>query len=46
MRATYERRTKAGVRMKTELSRSGPNLYFMCIGPADLTIEVRAPLDS
>lgn len=46
VRATYDRLTKAGVEMKTELSKGGPNLYFMCTGPDGLMIEVRAPLDA
>jgi catechol 2,3-dioxygenase-like lactoylglutathione lyase family enzyme len=36
---------KAGVTIKTDLSRGGPNIYFMCVGPDGLGIEVRAPLD-
>lgn len=45
VRAQYERLRSAGVPMKTELSRGGPNLYFMCEGPDSIPIEVRAPLD-
>jgi catechol 2,3-dioxygenase-like lactoylglutathione lyase family enzyme len=45
VRAVYDRLAKAGVEIKTELSRGGPNLYFMCVGPDGLMIEVRAPLD-
>ena len=43
VRATYERLTKAGVRMKTDVSRGGPNIYFMCVGPDGIVVEVRAP---
>jgi hypothetical protein len=35
---------RAGVKIKTDLSRGGPNIYFMCVGPDDITIEVRAPV--
>jgi len=45
VRATYDRLQKAGVTMKTVISRGGPNVYFMCIGPDGLGIEVRAPAD-
>lgn len=46
VRAVQERLVRAGVLMKTELSRGGPNIYFMCAGPDDITIEVRAPVQS
>ena len=46
VRATHQRLTAAGVEMKTDLSKGGPNLYFMCTGPDGLMIEVRAPLDA
>lgn len=45
VRAMYERLKNAGVELKTELSRGGPNLYFMCVGPDRIMIEVRGPLD-
>jgi catechol 2,3-dioxygenase-like lactoylglutathione lyase family enzyme len=45
VRATHARLKGAGVPMRTELSRGGPNLYFMCAGPDDIGIEVRAPLN-
>lgn len=45
VRAMYERIRNAGVGIKTELSRGGPNLYFMCVGPDGIMIEVRAPQD-
>ena len=45
VRARYGRLQSAGVPMKSELSRGGPNLYFMCLGPDSIPIEVRAPLD-
>ncbi len=45
VRAAHERLQRAGVTMKTELSRGGPNIYFMCVGPDGISIEVRAPAD-
>jgi len=45
VRAQYERLKGAGVQLRTELSRGGPNIYFMCVGPDGIMIEVRAPLD-
>jgi catechol 2,3-dioxygenase-like lactoylglutathione lyase family enzyme len=45
VRAAHTRLRAAGVPMKTELSRGGPNLYFMCVGPDGIAIEVRAPSD-
>jgi catechol 2,3-dioxygenase-like lactoylglutathione lyase family enzyme len=44
-RATHERLQREGVTMKTDVSRGGPNVYFMCVGPDDIGIEVRAPAD-
>jgi catechol 2,3-dioxygenase-like lactoylglutathione lyase family enzyme len=44
VRAVHERLVGAGVEMKTDLRRGGPNMYFMCVGPDGITIEVRAPL--
>jgi lactoylglutathione lyase len=46
VRAQFERMKAAEVPMKTELSRGGPNLYFMCVGPDGIQVEVRAPLDA
>jgi catechol 2,3-dioxygenase-like lactoylglutathione lyase family enzyme len=43
VRATFDRLQKAGVTMKTDVSRGGPNVYFMCTGPDGIGIEVRAP---
>jgi catechol 2,3-dioxygenase-like lactoylglutathione lyase family enzyme len=45
VRAQYDRLKEAGVPMHAELSRGGPNLYFMCVGPDSIHVEVRAPLD-
>lgn len=45
VRAQYERLKAAGVPMRVELTRGGPNLYFTCIGPDSIHVEVRAPLD-
>src|SRR5262245_29742627 len=33
VRAAHDRLTKAGVTIKTDVSRGGPNVYFMCVGP-------------
>jgi len=43
VRAVHERLTEAGVPIKTDISRGGPNVYFMCTGPDGIVIEVRAP---
>jgi catechol 2,3-dioxygenase-like lactoylglutathione lyase family enzyme len=45
VRQAHERLRRSGVRIKTDLSRGGPNIYFMCVGPDGIGIEVRAPLD-
>ena len=45
LRAQYDRLRSAGVAMKTEVSIGGPNLYFMCVGPDSIMIELRAPRD-
>jgi catechol 2,3-dioxygenase-like lactoylglutathione lyase family enzyme len=46
VRAAHERLQRAGVPMKTDVSRGGPNVYFMCVGPDGIGIEVRAPADA
>lgn len=43
VREVYARLQNAGVELKTELSIGGPNIYFMCVGPDRVMIEVRAP---
>ncbi|MGE0161259.1 MAG: VOC family protein [Gemmatimonadales bacterium] len=45
VRTCYDRLRAAGVPMRSELRRGGPNLYFMCLGPDSIMVEVRAPLD-
>jgi catechol 2,3-dioxygenase-like lactoylglutathione lyase family enzyme len=45
VRTQFRRLVDAGVPMKAELSIGGPNLYFMCIGPDSIPVEVRAPRD-
>jgi len=45
VRAIHGRLRSAGVTIKTDLSRGGPNIYFMCVGPDGFVIEVRAPSD-
>ncbi len=45
VRATHQRLKTAGVRIKAELARGGPNVYFMCVGPDGIAIEVRAPAE-
>lgn len=46
VRATHERLKNAGVAVKSDVTRGGPNVYFMCVGPDGLMIEVRAPADA
>jgi catechol 2,3-dioxygenase-like lactoylglutathione lyase family enzyme len=46
LRAHYDRIRDAGVALKAELSRGGPNLYFVCLGPDSIPIEVSAPRDA
>ena len=41
--AIYERLKSAGVAMKHNLAQGGPNLFFMCVGPDGIPVEVRAP---
>ncbi|HET9986100.1 MAG TPA: VOC family protein [Longimicrobiales bacterium] len=45
VRAHYERLQEAGVPMKRELGRGGPNVYFTCLGPDSIPVEVSAPRD-
>jgi catechol 2,3-dioxygenase-like lactoylglutathione lyase family enzyme len=45
VRAHYNPLKSAGVPIKAELAIGGPNIYFMCIGPDSIPVEVRAPLD-
>jgi catechol 2,3-dioxygenase-like lactoylglutathione lyase family enzyme len=46
VRAQYQRLVQAGVAMKAELGIGGPNIYFMCVGPDSIHVEVRAPRDA
>ena len=46
LRAQYDRIRAAGLPLKADLSRGGPNLYFVCIGPDSIPIEVSAPRDA
>lgn len=41
--AMYEQLKSAGVAMKHDLAEGGPNLFFMCVGPDGVPVEVRAP---
>ncbi|WP_019586709.1 VOC family protein [Deinococcus apachensis] len=41
--AVYQRLRSAGVETLSAPREGGPNVYFMCRGPDDLLIEVRAP---
>jgi catechol 2,3-dioxygenase-like lactoylglutathione lyase family enzyme len=43
VRSQFQRLVDAGVPMKSELSFGGPNIYFMCVGPDSILVEVRAP---
>lgn len=45
VREMYERLKTAGVPMKSDLKRGGPNLYFVCLAPDSIPVEVRAPRD-
>jgi catechol 2,3-dioxygenase-like lactoylglutathione lyase family enzyme len=45
VRGIFQRLKTAGVAMKAELSHGGPNIYFMCLGPDSIPVEVRAPSD-
>jgi hypothetical protein len=46
VRAHHERLLEAGVPMKADLSIGGPNLYFVCIGPDAIPVEVSGPRDA
>lgn len=46
LRSYYERLQARDVPMKVELSRGGPNLYFVCLGPDSIPVEVSAPRDN
>ena len=46
VRTQFQRLVDAGVAMKTDLSLGGPNIYFMCLGPDGLMVEVRGPIDA
>lgn len=41
--AAYERFKGAGVEVRSAPLVGGPNLYFVCVGPDGIPIEVRAP---
>jgi catechol 2,3-dioxygenase-like lactoylglutathione lyase family enzyme len=41
--AIYEQLKSAGVSIKHDLAKGGPNLFFMCVGPDGIPVEVRAP---
>jgi len=43
VRDAYERVRTAGVSIRTEVSETGPNIYFVCTGPDSIPVEVRAP---
>ncbi len=45
VRAQYERLREAGVEIRQELKVGGPNIFFTCVGPDSVMVEVRAPLD-
>ena len=45
VRANFARLQREGVTMKTDVSRGGPNVYFVCTGPDGISVEVRAPAD-
>jgi len=41
--ATYQRFQQTGVHMKSAPREGGANLYFVCLGPDGIPIEVRGP---
>jgi catechol 2,3-dioxygenase-like lactoylglutathione lyase family enzyme len=45
VRPMYECLKAAGVPMKAEFSRRGPNVYFVCLAPDSIAVEVSAPKD-
>jgi catechol 2,3-dioxygenase-like lactoylglutathione lyase family enzyme len=45
VRPMYEHLKAVGVPMKAEFSRRGPNVYFVCLAPDSIAIEVSAPKD-
>lgn len=45
VRDLYERLKSAGVAMKYDLREGGPMLYFQCLAPDSIVVEVRAPRD-
>jgi len=46
VRTMYERLKSAGVPIKFDLASGGANLYFMCLAPDAISVEVRAPDDN
>lgn len=43
VREMYQRLSDAGLSMKAELAHGGPNIYFTCLGPDSIPVEVSAP---
>lgn len=46
VRELYERFKAADVPMKAEIGQGGPNIYFTCLGPDSIPVEVSAPKKS
>ncbi len=42
VRDMYERVKDAGVEIKFDLQKAGPNLVFVCLAPDSIPVEVRA----
>jgi len=40
----YDRFKSEGIAMKMGIQQGGPNLYFVCLGPDSIPVEVRAPI--
>ena len=43
VREIYDRLTTAGIAMKQDLREGGGNLFFQCLAPDAIAVEVRAP---
>jgi len=43
VREVYDRLKTAGIPMKHDLREGGGNLFFQCLAPDSITVEVRAP---
>lgn len=46
VREVYDRLRRGGVAIARDLQQGGPNVYFMCVGPDSIPVEVRSPRDT